>query len=383
MGKGLALSLVLFLLLVSAIVIVEPVNCSGDFWITKKPIPVAMNVYGLAVVNNQIFAFGVDANQKALTYSYNPATDTWIMKKPMPTSREYCIVVAYQDKIYIIGGILGYNHSGAQILTGVNEMYDPAADNWTIKASMPTLRTSMDGILLNGKIYVPSGLVGNVPGPSLTNVTEVYDPSTDNWTTAAPIPTSVFHYASASIGNKIYVVGGETKAGFTSINQIFDTDTNSWSLGKPLPTLTVQAVGSATTGVNSPEGVYVIGGRLNGPINTTQIYDTAKDDWTYGAPFPSTHDYVTEYLAATTLNDTLFIVGGIARANEGFYELIEQYFPAGYNATVSSPSPTTPGPSTSIPEFQPWTSLLMLSLMVAVVGLLVYHKKHKHSSVVD
>ena len=62
---------------------------------------------------------------------------------------------------------------------------------------------------MNGKIYVLSGMVGNIPGPSLTTVNEVYDPSTDNWTIAAPIPTSVFGYASAAVGNKIYVIGGQ------------------------------------------------------------------------------------------------------------------------------------------------------------------------------
>ena len=171
------------------------------------------------------------------------------------------------------------------------------------------------------------------------------------------------------------MAGNET--GFTSINQIFDTDTNSWSLGKPLPTLTVQAVGAATTGVNSPERVYVIGGRLIGPIDATQIYNPAKDDWVYGAPFPTTHDYVTEYLAATTLNDTLFIVGGIARANEGFYELTEQYFPAGYNAAVLSPSPTTTAPSPSVPEFPAQVLIITLVASLIIVSSAVIFAKKK------
>ena len=60
--------------------------------------------------------------------------------------------------------------------------------------------------------------------------------------------------------------------------------------------------------------------------------------------------------------------------------------------TTSSPTPSTtatpiPTPSTtqtsspSIPEFSLWTIPLILTIMLAAAGLLVYHKKHKHNLV--
>jgi N-acetylneuraminic acid mutarotase len=343
-----------------------------------------MDVYGLATVNGQIYAFGVDTNQKALTYAYNPKTDSWTLKTPMPTSRVRFTIAQYQDKVYAIGGITGYDSSsGKSLITGANEMYDPATDTWTTKISMPTPRTSMQANTVNGKIYVVSGLVDNLApsGPALTNVTEVYDPSTNVWTTAEQIPTPVFSYASAALDGKIYVAGGEKQAGeqspFTSALQIYDVATNSWSTGKSLPTLTVQAVSAATTGVNAPKRIYVIGGRLNGPIDTTQIYDPAIDEWTNGAAFPTTHDYVTEYLAAINVNDTIYTVGGIAQANEGFYELTEQYIPAGYNGTIIQPQPSTTesiSPSPSIAEFQWWIAPAILLIASTLAALMIKRK---------
>jgi N-acetylneuraminic acid mutarotase len=343
-----------------------------------------MNVYGLAAINGQIYAFGVDDNQKALTYAYNPKTDSWTLKTPMPTSRVRFTIAQYQDKVYAIGGITGYDSSsGKSLITGTNEMYDPATDTWTTKASMPTPRTSMQANTVNGKIYVVSGLVDNLApgGPALTNATEVYDPSKNSWTTVAPIPTPVFAYASAASDNKIYIAGGEKQAGeqspFTTALQIYDVVTNSWSTGKSLPTLTVQAVSVATTGVNAPKRIYVIGGRLNGPIDATQIYDPAVDEWTNGAAFPTTHDYVTEYLAAINVNDTIFTVGGIAQANEGFYELTEQYIPAGYNGTVIQPQPSTTesiSPSPSIAEFQWWIVPAVLLIAAFLAALMIKRK---------
>jgi len=390
-----AIATIILLLAISAVIIVEPARASGDYWVARAPIPVAMDVYGLATVNGQIYAFGVDANQKALTYAYNPEIDSWSQKTSMPTARVRFTVAQYQDKVYAIGGITGYDsNSGVSLITGANEMYDPATDTWTTKESMPTPRTSMQANTVNGKIYVVSGLVDNLApnGPALTNVTEVYDPSNNSWTTVAPIPTPVFAYASAALDNKIYIAGGERQAGeqspFTNALQIYDVITNSWSTGKSLPVLTVQAVSGATIGVNAPKRIYVIGGRLNGPIDATQIYDPAIDEWTNGAAFPTTHDYITEYLAATNVNDTIFTVGGIAHANEGFYELTEQYIPADYNGTVIQPqlSTTSPSasasvslsPSPSVEEFQWWIAPIFLLIVATLVALTTKWKRITH-----
>ncbi len=46
-----------------------------------------------------------------------------------------------------------------------------------------------------------------------------------------------------------------------------------------------------------------------------------------------------------------------------------------------TPSPTPSTPSPTVPEFSLWSILLPLSLIATAAGLLVYHKKHKHSLV--
>jgi hypothetical protein len=46
------------------------------------------------------------------------------------------------------------------------------------------------------------------------------------------------------------------------------------------------------------------------------------------------------------------------------------------NSASASPNPT---PTPAVPELQTWTAPLLLSIMLATAGLLVYHKKHKHN----
>jgi N-acetylneuraminic acid mutarotase len=70
---------------------------------------------------------------------------------------------------------------------------------------MPTPRSEIAGVALNGKIYIIGGFDEN--GLSTTTV-EVYDPIADKWTTAAPLPQPLDHTAVASYDGKLYVVGG-------------------------------------------------------------------------------------------------------------------------------------------------------------------------------
>jgi hypothetical protein len=50
--------------------------------------------------------------------------------------------------------------------------------------------------------------------------------------------------------------------------------------------------------------------------------------------------------------------------------------------TITIPASVSPSPtSTPVPEFPSLTILLLLTIMVATAGLLVYHKKHKRSLV--
>jgi N-acetylneuraminic acid mutarotase len=221
------------------------------------------------------------------------------------------------------------------------------------------------------------------------------------------MPYPVVLAASAVVDNRIYVIGGQDEflgskqnpvSPNVQFNQIYNTATNSWSIGQSLPQTVWQAVGAATTGMNSPKKVYVIGG-LDGtsgsPTATNQIYNPDINSWTLGAAFPTTHDYVTNTLATIDLNDSIYVIGGIARANEGFYEITEQYVPTDYNGTVlpqqpiSTPTPTSSSsatnspiesvsPTPSVPEFQLWTILAVILISAISAGFVNQEKKPAH-----
>jgi hypothetical protein len=347
-------TLILFLIFCLVLVSlpnITAVKATEDYWTTKVPLPVARAGFKAAAVNEKIYVMKLN-----ITYEYN--LYSWSTKTSMPTPRGDFGIAAYQNRVYCIGG---RTNSGP---SATNEVYDPDSDSWESKAALLTPRHGLDANVVNGKIYLISGLVPDNRWPDantpiyttfkLTDVTEVYDPATDTWTTKASIPNAVCYYASGVVGNKIYVVS-------ENLTQIYDPETDSWSFGAPPLYPVDMAGGAATTGDMAPERIYVIGGREGGlEVPYTQVYNPMDDSWSLGASMLTPrYDF-----AVAVVNDQIYTMGGLTGAfvvteqkNQN-----EQYTPIGY-----------------IPEFPSWTPLLIMLIGVLVVTVIYKQKLHKQN----
>jgi N-acetylneuraminic acid mutarotase len=330
-------------LLMLAVVGTPSVHAAEDSWVSKAPMQQPRNCR-VAVVNGRIYAIGGD--NLATNEEYDPANDTWTFKATMPTPRLRFGIAVCQNKIYCIGG---QNGTG---VTGVNEVYNPATDTWETMASMPTPRSGLQANVVNGKIY----LIGGVANDYALTLNEVYDPKTDSWATKAPMPVINFtflgtsDYASAVVGNKIYVVGGWSVGGqwpvrgvTFNLNRIYDAENDSWSLGAPAPSPAICASAGATTGVFAPERIYVFGADTGWPLwmiglrgFTAQSYDPKTDSWTVCTSMP------TERVDASVavVSDELYVIGGytIEKGVSSFFPstaasaVNEEYTPFGYGS---------------------------------------------------
>jgi energy-converting hydrogenase Eha subunit A len=283
----------------------------------------------------------------------------------MQTPRYGFALTSYQNKIYCIGG-----RTDTESL-GTNEVYNPASDSWETKTSMPTPRHGLDANVVNGKIYMISGLIPHhkfiTPGTfEVTDINEVYDIATDTWETKTPIPNAASYYASAVVNNKIYIIS-------QNCTQIYNPETDTWSYGAP-PLHGVDMAGCvATTGVMAPERIYVIGGRHEGlEVPYTQIYDPTNNTWTQGTSIPT-----PRYgFATTAVNDQIYTIGGIT----GAFVAIEtknnneQYTPIGYGTVTTQKQQ---------PNTEPIPQLVIAALLVIlcpILGIAVTKKKKKSHS---
>jgi N-acetylneuraminic acid mutarotase len=251
----------------------------SDKWTKKKPMALPSHHIAFTEYQGKIYAFGgfvlpqsgpaawVPINN---TWEYDPQTDNWKALAPMPTKRGSPLAAAVGDKIYVIGGATtrpgssepAIDPTRPQLVLGTVEEYDPAANSWRERSSMPTPRNHAAIGVVNGKIYVIGGRVGAAfiaPSTDIS-VVEEYDPASDTWSAAlARMPTARSALASAVIGGRIYIAGGEfqdpTMMATFRVVEAYNPASNTWATLPPLP---VSRHGLAGGAIGNR--FYVVGG---------------------------------------------------------------------------------------------------------------------------
>lgn len=384
MGKAVIFALITIVIAGLCIGTGEFTNASEDCWETLEPMPTVRSGISVAVVDGKIYAIGGSYDSLGETEVYDPVTNTWTQKTPMPTPRSRFGIAVFENKIYTLGGDSG-NWSAGETPTNIVEVYDPASDSWETKAPMNIKRVGLSANMVDGKIYVIGGKMGN---PSTqVSATEVYDPLTDTWTVAKQIPTPVNSHASAVVENKIYILGGAVRLSF---NQIYDTKTDTWSTGASLPVGIDGAAADTIFDVSGDPKIYVVGGKIKlDAVNLTQVYDPLTDTWSTATSMPTAR-YM---LGAAVLDDALYVIGGregwfgspISTANEKYVPIKDSTINApsslcpspsfspssnpSETLNVTPPESTLPSPSPSIPEFPTWTIILLIVIVLVSVTL--------------
>jgi N-acetylneuraminic acid mutarotase len=233
-----------------------------------------------------------------------------------------------------------------------------AAGTWTIRAAMPQPRTRLAAATLDGAGTRFYALGGITPNGAITTTVNAYNPTTNSWSTAAPLPTRVYRTnGAAAIGGRIYLSGGLTiRRLVESALRIYDPATNSWSTGASLPQGSFDGVTAAigtqlyvvascgagadcdvsfdralyryTPSTNSwvqlaspphphrDAAAGVIAGKLyvagdNGAGGQTlDVYTPATNSWVSRAPLPRARWSA----AGVAINGKLYIIGGFAGA---------------------------------------------------------------------
>jgi N-acetylneuraminic acid mutarotase len=243
------------------------------------------------------------------------AENSWTTKKPMPTARGGLGVAVVNGKIYAIGGVNGDTQ------LAVNEEYNPVTDSWTTKALMPTARSGFAIAVYQNKIYCIGGTTGD---SGFTGVTEVYDPATDTWDTKTPMPTQRADLCANFVNGKIYCIGGKKYWGvdpfYQELNttEVYDPARNTWTTKSPMP---IPVLGAASAVLDGK--IYVVGGSRHFQVGwdlttviSNQVYDPEDDSWSTRAGLPAAESYgATEATSGVTAPKKIYFAGGSNQTN--------------------------------------------------------------------
>jgi N-acetylneuraminic acid mutarotase len=171
-------------------------------WTRKRDMPFPTYAGVSGVTNNRLYVLTCGHRHCNIPggplqlYRYNPGTDTWA-------------ILAEPGDLVTFGGVAGVI-AGKLYVSGSNmdlAAYDPRTNQWTAKANMPSTRIGARGASVAGKLYVIGGQQGTGDGWEFVPTTSVYDPSTDTWSTKAPMPVTSGAFYSDAPGVKVFVNG--------------------------------------------------------------------------------------------------------------------------------------------------------------------------------
>lgn len=224
---------------------------------------------------------------------YDPATKTWTRGNPTPLEIHHFQPAVWGGKVYVVAAMTG-KYPEEQPLTNV-WIYDPATDEWEEGPEIPEARRrgGAGAVVYNDKIYIAAGITfGHTSGTN--GWFDEFDPATGEWRELPNAPHIRDHFPAVEHEGKMYLVGGRNTSyheedNFTAFFgavetavDVYDFAAGSWeTLAAPLP------VGTAAGGLAVLDGKLIYaGGETATDLahSETQVLDLAAAAWSMGAP---------------------------------------------------------------------------------------------------
>lgn len=208
-------------------------------------------------------AGGNNGSGPVATLSSMHAPSAWSTLTSMPTARQAPAGAFNGGFFYVMGGNTG---SG---VTGVLEVYNTSSNSWTSAASMPTPRSDLGADQIGGVIYAAGG--SDSSSPALATL-EAYDPTTNTWVTKASMPTARADLAVVALNGLLFAIGGRGADGTPlSTVEAYDPLTDSWTTESSMPTARwglAAVVAPESEARPGPNTIWAIGGAVDAAGNT-------------------------------------------------------------------------------------------------------------------
>ncbi len=195
---------------------------------------------------------------------------SWSDPPSIATARGLAAAVTLPSgNILIAGGT-----SDGSVALDSAELYDPSTNSWSPAAPLTTARSDFSLIALSdGRALA----VGGTTGATSQSSTEAYDPNLDIWTGTGDLFAARHGEMSTLLKDgRVLVAGGSGDQGPIASAEIFDPHQNTWSQAAPM---SIARVGAGMT-LLSDGRVLVFGGSDGTSVlRSTEIYDPSADTW--------------------------------------------------------------------------------------------------------
>ena len=237
---------------------------------------------------------------------------TWQFRSPMPTARTGVAAVALNGQVYVMGGLDAQGR-----IVDIVERYDPQTDTWHEAPRLRTPRYNSAAVIFEGNIFVIGGR--DSTNNPLKKV-EVFIPSENDWESFDNLNEEREAPAAVVIDGELYVMGGSNGSGnILDSVEFLNYDEEKWEMEDDW-TLDVPRASFAY--VATDDVAYSIAGYSSfGPIGLVQRY-TEEDGETDLTPLSPARGA----LAAAWLENAIYAMGG-RRSNNQVVNTVNRFFP--------------------------------------------------------
>lgn len=226
-----------FFSIISILFIESCNNATPGNWqwetITTVGKPTARHEAGLVAYNDKLYLMG--GRRINPTSVFDPATNTWTEKSATPIELHHFQPVVFNDAIYLIGAMTG----GWPNETPVDRVviYYPERDEYVYGDTIPEHRRrgGAGAVVYNNKVYLIGGITnGHMNG--YKPWFDEYNPKTGEWKTLADAPNARDHFQAVVVDNKLYAFAGRTTSKITdqdmaltvSHGNVYNFKTQKW-----------------------------------------------------------------------------------------------------------------------------------------------------------
>ncbi|NJL15720.1 MAG: hypothetical protein HC913_23760 [Microscillaceae bacterium] len=216
-----------------------------------------------------------------------PYTWTSLPENENYTSRHECSFVQAGNKFFLIGG-----RENAKI----PDIYDYTTNTWTTGAQAPIELNHYQALEYQGLIWAIGAFQNNsYPNEAPATHVYMYDPANNVWIQGAEIPLNRRRGSAGLVlhNDKFYVIGGNTtghNGGFVNWFDVFDPLTGTWTTLPNAPRARDHFHAAVMNGK-----LYAAGGRLSGGpggvfaplVPEVDVYDFATQTWSQVAQLPT------------------------------------------------------------------------------------------------
>ena len=225
-----------------------------------------------------ITADGATTNRVAIALN-TPELGEWGTRARLIDANSEMAVAELNGKVYVLGGYPANRQTRDTV-----QVYDPAQDRWELTTPMPIGLNHNMAASVGGKLYMIGGQITDAGAGNFSDRVFEYDATTRQWRERSRMPTARGAGVAVVAGGKIYVAGGRPPRGADFA--VYDPPADVWRSLPDLPTARNHLAGAAIGGK-----VYIVGGRFEGGFQSPQsdvveVYDPASNSWSARARMP-------------------------------------------------------------------------------------------------